>query len=166
MSDSGHWVGWDTSAGLLVDTNLLVLFTVGSVNPNRIESFKRTSQYSRHDYELLVRIMGRFEHLYTVAHVAAEVSNLTDLTGVERLRARHLLKETLRILREPEMPSYRAAQNPPYERLGLTDAAITAVAREHKCGVLTDELDLYLALSREGMPVLNFTHLRAAEWRV
>jgi rRNA-processing protein FCF1 len=96
--------------------------------------------------------------------VLAEVSNLTDLTGPERRRARHVLKETLSVLIEPEMPSVRAAQSRPYEDLGLVDAAIAAVAREHKCAVLTDDLDLYLALSREGLPVQNFTYLRALAW--
>jgi hypothetical protein len=53
--------GWPSSGvrnGLLIDTNLLVLFTVGSVSPDRIESFKRTSAYNREDYELLVRVMN------------------------------------------------------------------------------------------------------------
>ena len=72
-----------TSAGLLVDTNLLVLFAVGTVNRNRIETFKRTCQYTKAEYDLLVRVLGNFERLYTVAHVLAEVSNLTDLPGAE-----------------------------------------------------------------------------------
>ena len=163
MSSVDPWLGPDSRAGLLIDTNLLVLFTVGTVNRRRIENFKRTRQYTERDYDLLRRVIGQFGPLYTVAHVMAEVSNLTDLKGIERLRARHVLKETIGILQEPEMPSARAAQGRLYERLGLVDAAIAAVAREHKCAVLTDDLDLYLALSREGLPVLNFAHLRERE---
>ena len=64
-----------TSAGLLVDTNLLVLFAVGTVNRNRIETFKRTRQYTMDDYDLLVRVLGNFEHLYTVAHVLVGTTN-------------------------------------------------------------------------------------------
>lgn len=115
------------------------------------------------DYELLLRVIGQFK-LYTVAHVLAEVSNLTDLTGSERLRARHVLKETISVLTEPEMPSARAAQSRTYADLGLVDAAIASVADEYKCSVLTDDLDLYLALDTAGIPVLNFTHLRARAW--
>ncbi len=163
MSLDDPWSGADSSTGLLIDTNLLVLFTVGRVNRRRIENFKRTRQYTERDYELLRRVIGQFGRLYTVAHVMAEVSNLTDLTGIERLQARHVLKETIAILQEPEMPSARAAQSRLYEGLGLVDAAIAAVAREHKCAVLTDDLDLYVALFREGLPVLNFTHLRVRE---
>ena len=36
-----------------MDTNLLVLFIVGTVNPRRIESFKRTSKYSQGDFDIL-----------------------------------------------------------------------------------------------------------------
>jgi hypothetical protein len=40
-----------------------------------------------------------------------------------------------------------------YAKLGLADAAI-GVARIHHCTVMTDDLDL------------NFTHLRAQQWRL
>src|ERR1035438_86249 len=93
----------ENRAGLLVDTNLLVLFAVGTVNRNVIETFKRTCQYTKADYDLLVRVLGNFERLYTVAHVLAEVSNLTDLRGAERLQVRQFLKETISLLNEAEI---------------------------------------------------------------
>jgi predicted nucleic acid-binding protein len=164
MNPAERWFESSRNSGMLIDTNLLVLFIVGSVNYDRIETFKRTRQYTRQDYELLIRVIDRLNPLYTVAHVMAEVSNLTDLTGAELLQARRVLKATLAILREPEMPSARAAQNRPFESLGLTDASIAAVAREYKCAVLTDDLDLYLTLGREGVTAFNFTHLRARNW--
>ena len=57
--------------------------------------------------------------------------------------------------------SAQAALDPAYPVLGLVDASIATVAREHECAVLTDDLDLYLWLQRDGVSVLNFTHLRA-----
>lgn len=70
-----------TRAGLLIDTNLLVLFAVGSVNRWRIETFKRTREYTKADFDLLLRALENQQPLYTTAHVLAEVSNLTDLPG-------------------------------------------------------------------------------------
>jgi predicted nucleic acid-binding protein len=166
MISGGLGFGPARSAGLLVDTNRLVLFTVGSVNRNRIETFKRTRQYTKGDYDLLLRVIDKFEPLYTVAHVLAEVSNLTDLRDAEKLAARRVLKETISVLREAEMPSARAADDRLYERLGLADAAIAAVARVHNCCVLTDDFDLFIALGRDGVPVLNFTHLREQAWGI
>jgi predicted nucleic acid-binding protein len=164
MSASGLCFDLPSTAGLLVDTNLLVLFAVGAVNRDRIETFKRTRQYTKADYDLLLRVLVKFKHLYTVAHVLAEVSNLTDLPGSERHRARWVLKETISLLNETEMPSARAADDRLYQDLGLVDAAIGAVARVHNCAVLTDDLDLYVLPSRDKVNVFNFTHLRAQSW--
>jgi predicted nucleic acid-binding protein len=135
------------NGGLLVDTNLLVLFTVGTVNRVRIGTFKRTSRYTTKDFELLGRVIAKFPRLHTIAHVLAEVSNLTDLPGAELARARRVLKLAISALDEVAMPSSRAADDPLYSSLGLVDAAIAAVARVHNFTVLTDDLDLYPAKS-------------------
>jgi predicted nucleic acid-binding protein len=160
------WQDLATGAGLLVDTNLLVLYIVGSVNRNRIEQFKRTRQYTKADYVLLLRVLGRFKRLFTVAHVLAEVSNLTDLSGSERLLAREILKQTVSVLEEAPLPSIQAANDSLYPRHGLVDASIAAVAREQKCAVLTDDFDLYHALINDKLEAVNFTHLRARHWGI
>ncbi len=54
---------------LLIDTNLLVLYTVGRVNRNRIEGFKRTSKYRVQDFDLLLRVLGEWKSIHTIAHV-------------------------------------------------------------------------------------------------
>jgi hypothetical protein len=164
MKSAAPWPGFDTRSGLLIDANLLVLFVVGTVNLGRLEDFKRTRKYNKGDYQLLLRVMERLKPWYTLAHVMAEVSNLSDLSGRELLQARQVLKETLAVLREPAMASEHAAQNGLYVRLGLVDAAIATLARENKCAVLTDDFDLYVALSREGIAALNFSHLQASSW--
>ena len=155
-----------TGTGLLIDTNLLVLYAVGTVNRGRIETFKRTSKYKSGDYDLLVRVLGNFKTWYTVAHVLAEVSNLIDLSGPERLQARLILKATISLLDEASLPSKRATEHPLYQDLGLVDAAIGTVARANSCAVLTDDLDLYLRLSHDNVRVFNFTHLLAQAGRL
>lgn len=147
---------------LLVDTNLLVLFAVGTVNRQRIQTFKRTSQYTLQDFDLLLRVLGQWKSLYTVPHVLAEVSNLTDLSGAERPQIRRVHKETITLLTEVRVSSAQAALHRTYSALGLVDASIATVARERECAVLIDDLDLYLWLQRDGVSAFNFTHLRAA----
>jgi rRNA-processing protein FCF1 len=51
-------------------------------------------------------------------------------------------------------------------RLGLADAAIGLAARKHGCTVLTGDLDLYLSLRRDGVEAIDFTHVRAQNWRI
>lgn len=114
MIAPGRSLGSLGGAGILIDTNLLVLFAVGTVNRDRIETFRRTRQYMKGDYDLSVRVLGKFNPLYTVAHVLAEVSNLTDLPGPERLLARRVLKEAILCLNE----AARAAEDRLYEDFG------------------------------------------------
>jgi predicted nucleic acid-binding protein len=110
----------------------------------------------------LLRVLGKFNKLYTVAHVLAEVSNLTDLPGAEEQQARRFLKDTISSLSEVAMSSSEAAEDRHYQKLGLVDAAICAAARAHNCTVLTDDLDLYHLLSHDKVNVHNFTHMRRA----
>jgi hypothetical protein len=109
-------------------------------------------------------VRAELKTLYTVAPVLAEVSNLTDLSGPEGQQARSFLKKTISLLEEAEMPSARATEDILYPKLGLVDAAIGAVARAHKCTVLTDDLDLYHLLIRQKVKALNFTFLRAQKF--
>jgi len=144
-----------------VDTNLLVLLVVGSVNRRRIGQFKRTSSFEEKDYDLL-RDLLRGYRIFSLAHVLSEMSNLTDLSGDEQAQARQILREAICAIEEPIMPSRTAVQNSVYTRLGLTDAAIVESARTHGCAVLTNVLDLTLALQQQDLPAANFTHYRAA----
>jgi hypothetical protein len=94
----------------------------------------------------------------------AEVSNLTDLDEPERLRARRVLATMISIIHEPHVSSLQASGGSRYERLGLVDSAISIVAREQKCSVLTDDFALYLSLMKEGLSAVKFTHLRELNW--
>ena len=90
--------------GVLVDTNLLVLFLVGAVNRQRIPSFKRTAgNFTIEDYDLLVRLLNYFGRLIVTPHVLSQVSDLTDLHGKEldeiRIRFHLAGREHRRILR-------------------------------------------------------------------
>lgn len=162
----GEWLGRPVPKGVLVDTNLLVLFIVGCVNRDRISRFRRTAKYTETDFDLLVQVMESFQRRYTLAHVLAEVSNLTQLSGSEGDRARNILRETISIFDERPIPSAVAATYPHYQRLGLTDAAIAIVARDVDCAVLTDDVSLWLTISAEGRAALNFAHIQEKAWGV
>lgn len=146
---------------LFLDTNLLVLLIVGSVNPDRIATFKRTRRYSPEDYELLVEYVEQFHVLLTLPHVLAEVSNLTDLPGDELFLARALLAQRIEEMDEQTLASAEATGVGSLARLGLTDSAIVALMQRVKCTVMTDDYGLYSVLAVAGVEVENFMHLRA-----
>jgi predicted nucleic acid-binding protein len=148
------------SRGLLIDTNLIVLLIVGAVNRDRIPRFKRTTAYTAADWDLLAGIVEQVPRRYTLPHILAEVSALTDLKGPELDSARAILHNTITLMDELPFASADACASPYYRRLGLTDAAIVMVARQQGCSVLTNDSGLYTALSEEGASVVKFDHLR------
>jgi predicted nucleic acid-binding protein len=146
--------------GLLVDTNLLVLLIVGSVNRDRISRFKRTTGYSPADWDLLIGLLEQISRRYTIPHVLAEVSALSDLKSPELETARTVLHNLNGEMLELQIPSADACTNPLYLRLGLTDAAIVHTARLQGFSVLTNDSGPYAALADEGSYVAMFNHLR------
>ena len=147
--------------GLLVDTNLLVLLIVGFVNRDRVSRFKRTTDYSPADWDLLTGILEQISERYTIPHVLSEVSALSDMKGPELETARSVLHKLIGEMLELEIPSADACASPLYFRLGLTDAAIARAARLQGCSVLTNDSGLYAALSEEGSSVAMFNLFRA-----
>jgi predicted nucleic acid-binding protein len=146
--------------GVLVDTNLLVLLIVGSVNRERVSQFKRTSDYSSADWDLLTGILEQISQRYTLPHVLAEVSTLTDLKGQDLATARAILHNLIGTMDELNIRSVEACANALYVRLGLTDAAISAAAKIRGCSVLTNDSVLFAALAAEGSSVPMFDHFR------
>lgn len=58
-----------------------------------------------------------------------------------------------------QVASAQAALDSAYSVLGLVDASIATVAREHECAVLTDDLDLYLWLLRDAFRRSAYTEV-------
>jgi predicted nucleic acid-binding protein len=145
--------------GILVDTNLLVLLIVGSVNRDRISHFKRTTGYLP-DWDLLTGMLEQIAQRFTLPHVLAEVSALTDMRGPELVNARITLCNVISLMQELTIASLDVCASPLYLRLGLTDAAIAAAARQQRCSVLTNDGALYAALSADGSHAALFDDLR------
>lgn len=146
---------------VLIDTNLLLLLVVGGVRLDQIERFGRTRKYSVADYYLLLDIMDGFTEVIVTPHVLTETSNLLGQLG-EPLRGQCLA--ALGCLVSDWDERWTAASDlvreAVYTRLGLTDSAVLQEA-DTNTTILTDDLDLYLAVSAVKRTSINFTHLRA-----
>lgn len=143
----------------LIDTNLLILLSVGAWNRAYIATHKRTSQFTSEDYDLLVNILSNFKRLLVTPNILSESSNLCAQTGEP---ARTHVLTALRALTHEQQEIYLKSSDaffhPTYIRLGLTDAAIHIAAQD--ATILTTDLDLYLSLSKAGNEVVNFNHVR------
>jgi hypothetical protein len=149
---------------LLVDTNLLLLWLIGHVDKSQIEKFKRTSAYTEDDFELLAVLIACYQSIVVTPHVLTEVSNLIgNLNGRLRNDALLALGAMVPTFVEEFASSNMTVKRPLFLRLGLTDAAIEGVTAR-PLTVLTDDLDLYVALSRTSIRAFNFNHIRTGAW--
>ena len=150
---------------LLVDTNILLLYIVGSLGPDRIARHKRTDTFTIEDYWLLDGLLRKFGGIVVTPNILTEVSNLLGYTD-EKTRGNLLilLGSLVRIFEEHYVRSMEAVEAAEFSRLGLADASILSCPTEDLT-VLTDDIHLYLALEKRGVAVINFNHLRERAWR-
>lgn len=147
-----------------VDANLLVLFVAGLVDPKLIGKHKRLREYSSADFESLVDLIAGVDRVLVTPNTLTEASNLLGQHGEpERSRLLEGLRLVIEKSREIVVASAEAARSDVFHRLGLTDAALYAVATAER-PLVTVDLDLYLAAcSRNPAAAVNFTHHRGLD---
>jgi hypothetical protein len=122
---------------VLLDSNLLLVYLSGSIDPRLFGRFKRVSAYTIKDYELLVRLLGFFSILLTTPHILTEVSNLANSLP-EQFKPEWNQHFAMLIasqqdtpgLRERWMPATDLTQIPEFAALGIKDAALSALSLE------------------------------------
>ena len=78
--------------GVIVDTNILLLLFVGSVNKKRISKFNRIKQFLPEDYDLLVEIISYFSKIVVTPNILTEVNSLINqLSEPERSKSLEFL---------------------------------------------------------------------------
>jgi hypothetical protein len=143
---------------LLIDTNILLLYVVGSFDPAAISRFKRTEKFDEDDFALLTEHVGRYSVLVVTAGVLAEVSNL--LSGYLHVQVAGHIVELVDHAEEASKPAVEIMADAEFARLGFTDSTILQAAATPETTVLTDDVQLYLALLAREHNAVNFNHLR------
>lgn len=146
---------------VLLDTNLFLLFVIGTADRAAIARHSRLRAYSDETFELLVLWLSQASDIVVTPNTATETSNLLRQGIGDPLRS--VLSEhfgqLLKRMREDYVPSSVAADHLAFVRLGLADAAISHLA-DHDMVILTADLDLYLHAVRSGREAVNFNHVR------
>lgn len=150
--------------GLLIDTNLLLLYFIGTHDPDRIPKFKRTMTFTVDEFWLLFGLLGIFDKLVTTPNVLTEVSNLSGQLA-EDLRAPFYndFASRIALLEEHYVPSVGASSLTHFNKFGLTDSGIVQLVKDNYL-VLTDDLKLVGYLQNQGIDVINFNHIRGFAW--
>jgi hypothetical protein len=164
MKDTNQQLEAYRNRGAVLDTNLLLLYFLGTFQKQQITSNKRLAKFSPEDFDLLIRLLSCFTVIVTTPNILTEVSNLSD--GIaERVRGEYFVRfsENLSLLTEEYISSSDAIASK-WGRFGLTDATIALVSRQ-KFLVITEDFRLSQTLQNDGIDTLNFNHIRQVSWQ-
>lgn len=159
MSHALELIARHRSSGVYLDTNLMLMLVIGSYNPQRLQTFKRTKAYTPAEFRLLENIMNKFERRLTTPNILTEVDNLTrQLPEREHdpiaLHIQRLVADMFEVYHE----SREHLGGEAHRKVGLTDAILIAQAEKYL--IVTEDFPLASRIARLGRDVINFNHLR------
>ena len=149
------------SKGVLIDSNLLLLHLVGTVEPKWIGDgrYNKLSKYTFKDFAILRRLLACFSVAVTTPHVLTELSNLcNDLPMDVRERVLARLSEVLMTSAEMEAESLNTANHVEFRFLGLTDTRLLELSNDYL--VVSDDVRMVTRFAKSGWGALNFNFLR------
>ncbi len=143
-------------ASAFIDTNLLILLLVGSVDRTLVERHKRTRNFVPEDYDRLSILVDSFDRVFVTPNTLTETSNL--LNRSQDVRLMNQLNLLIHSSEEIYVASQIVAKNRHFNQLGLTDATLLAAISEER-PLITVDFDLYGAALGMGQNfAYNFTH--------
>jgi hypothetical protein len=141
--------------GILLDTNILLLYLVGTFDQRIVSTFSRTSNFSENDFIILLKLLALFEAKFTTPHILTEVSNLFG----NRHDLHYSLQAYFMIVQELYITGARLGQNENFVEFGMTDTAILDLY-ENSYLVVTDDRRFYGLLLNNGVDTINFEDIR------
>jgi len=150
--------------GILPDSNILLVYFIGSYNDNLISSFKRTKTFTIEDFKTLSKIISFFGKVYTTPNILTEVGNLSNqLPEKTKIKYYDEFKNYVSLLNENYFESKVICNTSHFNKYGLTDSSIIELSQK-KYLVLTDDFRLSNYLNTVGIDVINFNHIRMINW--
>jgi rRNA-processing protein FCF1 len=153
------------SKGLLIDTNLLLVYFVGCYDPAQITKFKRTQTFTVEDFDTLIRIFKFFTKIVTTPNILTEVNSFSNQLP-ENIKHSYYseFEKRLSEMEEHYLVSVEISSLKHFKKFGLTDSGIIELVK-NKYLVLTDDLRLAAYLQTTGIDVINFNNIRTLNWR-
>ena len=144
--------------GIFVDTNILVLYIVGTVNPAFIKRFNRgKNDFDENDFILVSEFIDSFEAQITSPQILSEVSNILD----EKPDFSLGLKKYIELAEEKYIESVALTNSNSFLKFGLADSSIIEISKGDYL-IFTAERPLFGYLSNQGIDAISFEWLKAA----
>jgi rRNA-processing protein FCF1 len=141
--------------GLLIDTNITLLYIVGSFDINLVRNFKRTDMFTEEDFEKVSKFIDYFDLRITTPHVLTEVSDFID----NRQNLQAVLKIYIENTKEIFSESLELSKKETFLKSGLADTAVTYTAKNSYL-IFTDDRPLYGFLTNLQIDVVNLDQIR------
>ena len=151
---------------LIVDTNLLLLYLVGSYNIEFIEYCRRIKKYTKNDFIKVRNIILAYQKIYITPQILAEISNLSeDIKNPKREPYLGKLIEIVRKFNEEYVSLLKLIPNKKLvSQIGFTDISIMETAKKYNCMLFTDDFPLAQIASLNQCTVINYTNIQGHEW--
>ncbi len=151
---------------IILDTNSLLVLTLGLVNPNIINSHERTSIYSKEDFDFLLEQIRDFKRIVVFPNVWTELDNLMKkYPVVYRDKYVETLKSLTRQTTEEFVNSINGFEIYSFYKLGLTDSIILYYSTNFKCDfVITSDSNLSDHLLAHGVNVIDLVKIKNSKF--
>lgn len=123
---------------LIIDTNLLLLLVIGSVNDGlHIKNSDRLEKFTKDDLDKVLEIILLHDDVYITPYIAAETSNLIDLAGNARKEAFEIAREIFGNFKKIDSDISLDTLDENFLLFGITDNSLINLARDFY--ILTDD---------------------------
>lgn len=141
---------------VLVDTNCLIIYVLGIINPILINTNKNTSIYDESDFYLLLELIKSPDNLLILPNIWTEVDNLLNrnLTGNNKYLYFERIKSVMQENVEKYIESIEATNDANFYQLGITDTLILKEAKNCEL-LITSDGDLSHRASAQGIKVFD-----------
>ena len=167
MSLVGNLISKHHSKGILIDTNILLLFFIGIYDKEFIDKFKRTSKYSNEDFEIVKKIILKFKNIIITPHILTEISNLSFQMSENLLKNYFLsIIKIIKNMKEIYIDKNEIIESKFYIKIGFADSSIIECAWKKGILVFTDDFPLSNYLLKLKCDVINLNYIRTEVWSV
>ena len=124
---------------ILIDSNSLVVLILGLIDPELINTHKKTSIYDEEDFYKLLGLIENFENLIFLPNIWTEVDNLlNNFSGERKYLYVKKITELIKTSTEQYLQSELATQENYFISLGITDSLIIKLGKECKILITSD----------------------------
>lgn len=156
-----HLISKYKKEGVILDTNLLLLYLIGSYDVDYICQFKRTCMYDVNDFRWLRNFIHNFDSVIVTPQVLGELWNFVEKIRKDRF-SRFLDVTIPRLigLCEHYIEKELIIEETCFRYVGVTDTSLICSGKQRKCLVITDDLRSYSYYLSNGVEAININHLR------